>query len=160
MEGALLEGWNIFKKNGGEYSLKNSRKTEGGVTGRGWFKRRRESRKGGSGMNAALSGGDGGAWVYVHTQPHLFSLSPTGSVFWCLGGPLHGDQPRFHVCQLGHRPEPCIWTLTKPCFTWAPVCIHPCTWREMDCFLGSHQYGHRLKSGPLPSSSGDAKLRS
>ena len=38
MEGALLgEVWNIFKEDGGEYSLKNFRKTEGGVTGRGWF---------------------------------------------------------------------------------------------------------------------------
>ena len=38
MEGALSEeGWNVFKEDVGEYSLKGSRKMEGGFTGRHWF---------------------------------------------------------------------------------------------------------------------------
>lgn len=56
-------------------------------------------------------------------QPHLLSLSFTGSVFWSPGGPLHGNQSRLYVCQLGHGPEPCVWTLTLPCSTLGP-CAH------------------------------------
>lgn len=86
MEGALLgEGWNIFRKDRGEYSLKNSRKTEGGVTGRGWFKRRRESRKGGSRMNAALSGGVGEHGCRYTPSPIFSPSHPQALCFGVLG---------------------------------------------------------------------------
>lgn len=65
----------------------------------------------------------------VETQPAPPSLSSTGSVFWCPGGPLHGNQSRLYVCQLGYRPEPCVRTLTMPCSSQAPVCL--CMWRKM-----------------------------
>lgn len=110
-------------------------------------------------------------------QPHLLSLSSTGSVFWSPGGPLHGHQSRLYVCQLGHRPEPCVRTLTLPCSALGP-CVHACSracggrwdrspgpsslacgdgWFPLTWLLevGGPQ---SLQSGPLPSSAGMLSL--
>lgn len=118
----------------------------------------------------------GGALAWRPNQPHLLSLSSTGSVFWSPGGPLHGDQSRLYVCQLGHRPEPCVWTLTMPCSALGPRAHAPVHVEEDGAILqgpsclargggwfpltwllevGGPQ---RLQSGLLPSSPGMLSL--